>query len=83
MSRVQILEPAHSSACPPDCSQQFWRNVDENESAVVIVQAADGRVLGTFSAYARAYTFALASGQLCTLIPQAIDSPEWGNVVTH
>jgi hypothetical protein len=83
MSRINTLEPAHSKACPPDCSQQLWQRVDEDAQTVVLVQTANGQVLGTFSTYARAYSFALTSGHLCSLIPQAIDSPEWGNCVTH
>jgi hypothetical protein len=83
MSRVNLLEPDHTPNCPPDCSERFWARVDADALIVVVVLAPDGRVLGTFSQRELAARFAIGTGMVCTLIPQALDTPEWGNVPLH
>jgi hypothetical protein len=83
MSNVNLLEPAHTPNCPSDCSERFWARVDADALIVVVVLAPDGRVIGTFSQRELAARFAIATGTVCTLVPQALDVPEWGNTPLH
>lgn len=78
-----VIEPAHGPDCPPDCSDRFWASVDSHASVVIVVVDANGTVRGTFTDRVRATQFAISTGVLCTLIPQALDTPEWGNVPLH
>ena len=82
---VLAAKPAHVDAGPSDHGARFWANIDADPNAVVLVVGGpDGRLLGTFSTYARAYDHALRNsgpGEPATLIPQVIDAPEWGNTV--
>jgi hypothetical protein len=57
--------------------------VDSHASVVIVVVDANGTVRGTFTDRVRATQFAISTGVLCTLIPQALDTPEWGNVPLH
>lgn len=65
---------------------RFWAAVDVNPLAVIVVLGPEGRLLGTFTTYARAYDYAVRNskpGEPAMLIPQVVDAPEWGNTVVQ
>jgi hypothetical protein len=58
---------------------EFWCNVDASRDIVIIVLKDDGSLVGTFSKLRKAEEAADKIGGGCTIIPQWIDRPDWGD----